>query len=311
MSLNDNSISPNNRSLGPRAARRLSNTTKSIPMMDSITPRWLLAFLPWISTEAGVYRVNKVIDDSNEGICHHNMGEHCIPQNYMNYDCNPKEYTLNIVQTILKINSQVSDIFNSPINQKQEQMRLAVEKMKEQQERQLVNNPEFGLLASVDPSMKISSRRGTPTPDDLDDLLAIVWKKPAFFLAHPQTIAAFTRECTRRGVPPATVNLFGSPFVTWRGVPMVPCDKMKIDSSGNTCILLMRVGEREQGVIGLHQPGLPGECQTPSLSVHFGGIDDMGIMSYIMTLYYGLAVLTDDALGMLENVNVGRYHDYE
>ena len=92
---------------------------------------------------------------------------------------------------------------------------------------------------------------------------------------------------------------------------MVPCDKVKIDSLGNTCILLMRVGEREQGVIGLHQPGVPGESQVPSLSVHFGGIDDMGIMSYIMTLYYGLAVLTNDALGMLENVNIGHYYDYE
>ncbi len=311
MSLNDNSINPNNRSLGPKAARRLSHTTKSIPMMDSITPRWLLSFLPWIPTEAGVYRVNKVIDDSNEGICYDNIGEHCIPQNYMDYDCNPKEYTLNIVQTILKINSQVSDIFNSPINQKQEQMRLAIEKMREQQERQLVNNPEFGLLASVDPSMKISSRKGTPTPDDLDDLLAMVWKKPAFFLAHPKAIAAFTRECTCRGVPPVTVNIFGSPFVTWRGVPMVPCDKVKIDSLGNTCILLMRVGEREQGVIGLHQPGVPGESQVPSLSVHFSGIDDMGIMSYIMTLYYGLAILTNDAFGMLENVNIGHYYDYK
>jgi len=30
-----------------------------------------------------------------------------------------------------------------------------------------------------------------------------VWKQPAFFLTHPEGIAAFGRECTRRGVPPA------------------------------------------------------------------------------------------------------------
>ncbi len=29
-------------------------------------------------------------------------------------------------------------------------------------------------------------RYGVPTPDDLDELLALVWKKPAFFLAHPR-----------------------------------------------------------------------------------------------------------------------------
>ena len=41
-------------SLDPGAARRLSNTTKSVPMMESITPRWLLKFLPWVPVEAGV-----------------------------------------------------------------------------------------------------------------------------------------------------------------------------------------------------------------------------------------------------------------
>lgn len=79
--------------------------------------------------------------------------------------------------------------------------------------------------------------------------------------------------------------------ITWRGVPVVPCDKLLIDgkscsqsSSGNTNVLLMRVGERDQGVIGLHQPGLPDESNGPSLSVRFAGIDNMGIASYVMTL---------------------------
>ena len=29
--------------------------------------------------------------------------------------------------------------------------------------------------------------------------------------------------------PPPTVNLFGSPFVTWRGVPLVPTDKLLLN----------------------------------------------------------------------------------
>ena len=33
--------------------------------------------------------------------------------------------------------------------------------------------------------------------------------------------------------------------------------------------------------------------------------------SYLLTLYFSCAVLTDDALGVLENVEVGYYHDYE
>jgi hypothetical protein len=165
--------------------------------------------------------------------------------------------------------------------------------------------------------MRISARYGTPTPDDLDELLALVWKKPAFFLAHPKAIAAFGRECTWRGVPPPTVNLFGVPVITWRGVPLIPCDKLEIKSRfhsnqwlGTTSILLVRVGEADQGVVGLHQIGIPGEI-LPSLSARLMKTDTLGVASYLLSLYFSLAVLTDDALGVLENVEVGFYHDYE
>jgi hypothetical protein len=46
-------------SLYPASARPLSNPTISVPMMEEISPRWLLAFLPWVPVEAGVYRVNQ------------------------------------------------------------------------------------------------------------------------------------------------------------------------------------------------------------------------------------------------------------
>jgi hypothetical protein len=85
---------------------------------------------------------------------------------------------------------------------------------------------------------------------DLDELLTKVWKEPGFFLAHPRTIAAFGRECTRRGVPPPTVTLFGTPFLTWRGVPLVPSDKVKIggtNGSETSKILLVRAGEKSRG----------------------------------------------------------------
>ena len=72
----------------------------------------------------------------------------------------------------------------------------------------------------------------------------------------------------------------------------------------------MRVGEPKQGVVGLHQTGLPGE-QLPGLSVRFMGIDSYSTASYLVTLYFSAAVLTEDALGVLENVEVGNYHDYE
>ena len=313
MELNNNSI--NQYSLSPSAARNLSHSTKSVPMMEEITPQWFLKLLPWVTVEAGVYKVNRrkkcSLLDEGEMYSGH-MGEDNAPHAFPNYEEKPSEYPLNVIQTILRINTQVLDIFNKPINQFQEQMRLTIESMKERQEWDMINNANFGLIHSVAPSMRVKARKGTPTPDDMDELLSRVWKKPAFFLAHPKAIAAFGRECTRRGVPPATINLYGSPFITWRGVPIIPCDKLPISDGGcgTTKILLMRVGETEQGVIGLHQAGIPDETHVPSMSIRFAGIDNKGISSHIMNLYFSVAVLTDDALGVLEDVEVGRFHEY-
>ena len=58
------------------------------------------------------------------------------------------------------------------------------------------------------------------------------------------------------------------------------------------------------------QPGIPGEV-SPSLSVRLMGINQRGAASYLLSLYCSAAILTDDALGVLENVEVGGYHDYK
>ncbi|MFC1795864.1 family 2B encapsulin nanocompartment shell protein [Pseudomonadota bacterium] len=228
---------------------------------------------------------------------------------HVDYDESPREYSLTMLQSIVRIHTRMADIFNEPINQVREQLRMTIEGMKERQEWELINNSEFGLVNQVAPSMRLSTRNGPPTPDDMDDLLAKVWKSPAMFLAHPKAIAAFGRECTRRGVPPATIQIFGAPLLTWRGVPIVPCDKLAINH-GTSSILLMRLGEERQGVVGLHQTGIPGE-QQPSLSVRHMGIDARAVSSYLINLYFSCAVLVDDALGLLEDVEVTNYHDYQ
>jgi hypothetical protein len=238
-----------------------------------------------------------------------------LPGSYVDYEEAPREYPLTALQTVVQIRTNVADLYNSPYDQLREQLRQAVETIKERQEWELINSQEFGLLKSAARSMRVPTYHGAPTPDDMDELLSRVWKKPAFFLAHPRAIAAFGRECTARGVPPPTVQMFGSPFLTWRGVPIVPTDKLMVDNhsrslmgGGTTNILLMRVGEKEQGVVGLHQPGIPSE-HLPSLSVRFMGIDRHAIASYLVSQYFSAAVLTADALGVLENVEVGYYHD--
>lgn len=298
------------RSLGDVAARQLANTTKTAPQFDAITPRWLVQLLSWKPVESGTFRVNRVRKGAEIAVECGAGDEHVLPGTFVDYEEKPREYTLNSISTTVDVHTRVSDLYSHPHDQIREQLRLAVEKVKERQEGELINNADYGLLNQATAHYRISTRKGAPTPDDLDELLAKIWKEPAFFLAHPRAIAAFGRECTRRGVPPPTTSIFGSPFLTWRGVPLVPTDKLAVSKSDKTNILLLRTGEKRQGVIGLFQPGLPGE-QTPGLSVRFMGIDRQSIASYLISLYCSAAVLTEDALGVLENVEVGRYHEYK
>ena len=296
------------RALSDGAARQLANATKTAPQLSTITPRWLVQLLQWVPVEAGIYRVNRVSNPQDVRVACTQRDEATLPETFVDYDTAPREYFLNGVSTILDVHTRVSDLYSSPHDQIREQLRLTIETIKERQESELINNPEYGLLASVSDEQRLSTLTGAPTPDDLDDLLRKVWKEPGFFLTHPEGIAAFGRECTRRGVPPPTVSLFGSQFITWRGIPLIPSDKVPVED-GKTKILLVRTGEKRQGVVGLFQPGLVGE-QSPGLSVRFMGINRSAIASYLVSLYCSLAVLTDDALAVLDDVEVNKYHDY-
>jgi hypothetical protein len=294
--------------LGDAAARQLANTTKTVPQLATISPRWLVHLLQWVPVEAGIYRVNKVRNPEDVKIACAKRDEAELPQTFVDYEDTPREYLLNAVTTILDIHTRVSDLYSSPHDQIKEQLRLTIEAIKEHQESELINNPDYGLIANVIDSQRITPLSGAPTPDDLDELIARVWKEPAFFLTHPAAIAAFGRECTRRGVPPPTVSLFGSQFLTWRGLPLIPSDKIPL-ADGKTKVLLLRVGDKRQGIVGLFQPGLPGE-QSPGLSVRFMGINRSAIASYLISLYCSLAVLTDDAVGLLDDVEIGKFHEY-
>jgi hypothetical protein len=295
--------------LGDVAARTLANATKTVPQYGAITPRWLTHLMHWVPVEAGIYRVNRVKNENQVTVDCSGRDERELPNTFVDYEEWGREYMLSAVNTVLDVHTRVSDLYSVPHNQIQEQLRLTIETIKERQESELINNKEYGLLNNIAPSQRISTRAGAPTPDDLDELLSKVWKEPAFFLAHPSAIAAFGRECTWRGVPPPTVSLFGSQFITWRGIPLIPSNKLTI-TNGKTNILLLRTGESRQGVVGLYQPNLPGQ-QSLGLSVRFMGINHKAIASYLISLYCSLAVLTEDAIAVLENVDVGQYHEYK
>jgi hypothetical protein len=294
--------------LGDDAARNLANATKTVPMMETITPRWLVHLLSWVPVEAGIYRVNKVVHPESVDIQCDNADESPLPETFVDYEKEPREYRLKAVHTILDVHTRVSDLYSSPHNQIAEQLRLTIEAIKEHQEGELINSPAYGLIPNVAEKQRLTTLAGPPTPDDLDNLIARAWKEPAFFLTHPLGIAAFGRECTRRGTPPPTVSLFGSQFLTWRGIPIIPSDKVPVVDD-KTSFLLIRTGESRQGVVGLFQPGLAGE-QGPGLSVKYMGIDRSAIASYLVSLYCSLAILTDDAVALLEGADVAKFHTY-
>jgi Phage capsid-like protein len=301
--------------LSESAARQLANATKTRAQWRGITPRWLVSFLSWTPVEAGIFRLNRVREEGEPTDVEASPPRDespDLPETYVDYIANPRELFLRAVTTVLDVQTRVSDLYSNPFDQVQEQLRLLIEGVKEKQESELINNSDYGLLSNVAAAQRIRPRKGPPTPDDIDELLTKVWKEPSFFLAHPRAIAGFGRECTRRGVPPPTITLFGTPFVTWRGVPFVPSDKIKVEGANGaetSKILLIRTGEKKQGVVGLFQPGVPGEI-APSLSVRFMGINRKAIASYLISLYTSLAVLTDDALAVLDDVEVGRYPEY-
>ncbi|MCX4669865.1 family 2B encapsulin nanocompartment shell protein [Streptomyces sp. NBC_01381] len=233
------------------------------------------------------------------------VGEAVLPGTYVDYEAAPREYELSVAQTVLRVHARVADLYNQPMNQTEQQLRLTVEALKERQEHELINNREFGLLHNCEYEQRLQPHDGVPSPDDMDELLSRR-RGSKLFLAHPRAIAAFGRELNKRGLVPETIDMGGSRIPTWRGVPIFPCNKIPVSEARTTSIICTRTGEEEQGVIGLHQAGIPDEIE-PSLSVRFMGISEQAIISYLVSTYYSAAVLVPDALGVLEDVEIGRW----
>jgi hypothetical protein len=168
----------------------------------------------------------------------------------------------------------------------------------------MVNNPDIGLLHVADTVHRLSVRDRHSVLDDLDELLGRR-RDPHLFLAHPKAIVALGQECTRRGLTVEFVDVDGHRVPAWRGVPVFPCDKIPIGVDNTTSVLVMRTGETEQGVVGLHRTGLSDEWE-PSLNVRFMGVDSAAVIHYLISAYYSLDVLVPDALGVLDNIPLDR-----
>ncbi|WP_053738081.1 family 2B encapsulin nanocompartment shell protein [Nocardia sp. NRRL S-836] len=231
------------------------------------------------------------------------VGEPVLPGTFVDYELRPREYELSVAQTVLRVHTRVADLYSQPMDQVEHQLRLTIEALRERQEHEIINNRSFGLLHNADLKQRISTRSGPVTPDDMDELISRR-RNTRLILAHPKAIAAFGRQLSARGLYAPPTEVEGRPLQTWRGVPIAPCDKIPVNRNGTTSIIAMRLGEEKQGVIGLRQTGIPDEYE-PGLNVRFMGIDEHAMLKYLVSTYYSAAVLVPDALGVLENVEIG------
>lgn len=230
-------------------------------------------------------------------------GETELPRTFVAYERSPREYELSVVQTVVHLHTRVMDLYNGPFDQLREQLRLTVHAIREREEHELLHNPEFGLLHNIDPKQRLQTRTGPPTPDDLDELITRR-RKTQLLLAHPRAIAAFGRECNRRGVYPETTLIDGVPVHSWRNIPLLPCPHLPLTDARTSTILALRLGAENQGVVGLRPADLPDQHE-PGLNIRFMGINERAVARYLVSAYQSLAMLIPDAAGALENVEVG------
>jgi Phage capsid-like protein len=316
--------------LTTEAAANLATTTKTVPAIASTTPRWLLRVLPWIDVPGGVYRRTSTdrrtmarhgSDQPGVDVRAGHTGEPVLPGVYLDYQA--REYELSVAQTVMRVHTRVDDLYGDPMDQYEQQLRLTLDALAERREHDLVNSRDFGLLHAPPARHRLRTRTGPPTPADLDALIC-KQTSPRYLLAHPRAIAAFSRQCNRRGVSPDEVTVDGVRLHGWRGLPLLPCDKLPIAADHTTTILVVRPGEERQGIIGLRPATKPDPATRPDPATesdpateadpatddHPGVIVQRmrtgqdAVTGYLVSDYFSLAVLIPNAVCALDGVQL-------
>ncbi|HEV2990397.1 MAG TPA: hypothetical protein VG759_18305 [Candidatus Angelobacter sp.] len=284
-----------------------------------------------VPVEGGVYQVNHIVDEesgppapdrplqlpSSTLRASHSHRDHTLVATSVGlYDPKPQEIALHPVEAVVKIPKRVPKLFSNNHDQLQAQFRVTSDFISETAGNLIFNHSDFGLLHNVAPRMQFAVD-GPPTPDVLDDMLKLAWRRPDLFVMHPDALAEFRKQANAQSLNLEEVEAFGSPFTAWRSLPLVPSNKLHIISKagkkgeqagnkkaeskpspkgGSTSILLMRLGEAKQGVIYLSPRDAEAPVRLPSISVEFMGLTDDAVAHYLLTTYTGVAVLSSGAL---------------
>lgn len=343
--MTDTAVRQTNGAGGPRRmltsdiGRVLSRPTLSRPYWPPSTPRWILRCFSEcdgnVPVRGGLFQVNRVRDEGFRGVldesaeevglqsislaASYGLGEgDPVDTSLAIYDPEPPRVHLEVIRAVVRMPTHVPEIYSETHDQLQAQLNVTSEFIYETKENLVFNHPTYGLLNNVDSSMQFEVDT-PPSPDVLDDLLALAWKRPDCFLMHPEALARFHREATARGVHLESVELFGHAFTTWRGLPICPTNKLKVltaggaeadESSGEplrpvttrggarctTDILLIRIGQEKAGVVSLYAADVESNATLPFIKVELMGRSDEAVVSYLLTTYAAVAVLSPGAL---------------
>ena len=112
---------------------------------------------------------------------------------------------------------------------------------------------------------------------------------------HPPRRSAPTVSPVRLAVP------------DWRGLPLIPSNKVPLED-GKTKILLLRRGDKRRGVVGLTSRVSPASRARPLGPLH--GHQPAGDRLPTWSAFLPLVVQSPDALAVPEDVEVGKFHDH-
>lgn len=315
------------RAVNSDVARVLSDPTKSRPIWPPRTPRWILRCFDAgdanVAVTGGIYHINRVREEALDVVVQSSVGGLLDIQTFSHVEGSTTDgavvetsralydvaqtIPLDLIQTVVRINTQIPALFSDKHDQLQWQLNIAAEQIYEVKEELLFNHPTYGLCNNVHPSMEVETS-DRPSPDVLDDLLAKMWKRPDCFLMHPDVLAEFHKQATSSGISLEAVELFGASFTTWRGLPILPTNKLQVTpaesdtSEGNTRgawttdVLLMRIGLDDNGVVGLYAGGTKSHPDLRFITVEPMGISDNAVAGYLLTTHAAVAVLSPGAL---------------